>query len=86
MVESFLEDINSIFYGSEIFNIMAADDLEEIYSEMKQILKDKGIQESMENSIKVMKELFDQNLHVVLAFSPVGDKLRNRCRQVKYQQ
>ena len=43
MVESFLEDINSIFYGSEIFNIMAADDMEEIYSEMKQILKDKGI-------------------------------------------
>ena len=26
-------------------------------------------------------QLTRQNLHIVLAFSPVGEKLRNRCRQ-----
>lgn len=31
--------------------------------------------------MKLFIQLTRQNLHIVLAFSPVGEKLRNRCRQ-----
>lgn len=31
--------------------------------------------------MKMFVQLTRQNLHIVLAFSPVGEKLRNRCRQ-----
>lgn len=31
--------------------------------------------------MKLFNQKTRQNLHIVLAFSPVGEKLRNRCRQ-----
>ena len=31
--------------------------------------------------MKLFNQKARQNLHIVLAFSPVGEKLRNRCRQ-----
>ena len=37
--------------------------------------------DTRENLMKLFNQKTRQNLHIVLAFSPVGEKLRNRCRQ-----
>jgi dynein heavy chain len=39
------------------------------------------IVDTRENLMKLFNQKARQNLHIVLAFSPVGEKLRNRCRQ-----
>lgn len=80
--EIFLEDINNILNNGEIPNLMQAEDLEEIYSEIKVIAKEMGIFESKENLNKIFIQKTRQNLHIVLNMSPVGDKLRNRSRSV----
>lgn len=50
---------------------------------MRSIAKDskEKIIDTRENLMKMFVQLTRQNLHIVLAFSPVGEKLRNRCRQ-----
>ena len=52
--ESFLEDINNIINNGEVPNLMAFEDLEEIYSELRIIVKERGLQETKEN----MQRLF----------------------------
>jgi len=52
--ESYLEDINNILNTGEVPNLMAFEDLEEIFSEMRIIVKERGIFESREN----MQRLF----------------------------
>lgn len=39
------------------------------------------IVDTRENLMKLFVQKTRANLHIVLAFSPVGEKLRNRCRQ-----
>ena len=46
--ESFLDDINNILNTGEIPNLMATEDLEELYSELRIIVKEKGMFESKE--------------------------------------
>ena len=77
--ESFLEDINSILNTGEVANLMAADDLEEIITDIRPLMKETGKIENRENMLKHFVYLVRENLHIVLTFSPVGDKLRNRC-------
>jgi dynein heavy chain len=48
---------------------------------MRPIAQKEKIIDSRENLMKLFIQLTRQNLHIVLAFSPVGEKLRNRCRQ-----
>jgi dynein heavy chain len=48
---------------------------------MRPIAKQKGLVESREQLMKLFNQLTRENLHIILAFSPVGEKLRNRCRQ-----
>jgi hypothetical protein len=59
---------------------MASEDMDEVNSDIKLILKDRGIPESKENIFKMVKELINKNLHIVQTYSPVGVKLRNRVR------
>jgi dynein heavy chain len=59
------------------------EDYEEILAEMRVLAgreKDK-IVDTRENLMKLFVQKTRANLHIVLAFSPVGEKLRNRCRQ-----
>lgn len=59
------------------------EDYEEILSEMRSLAsKEKTkIIDTRENLMKLFNQKTRENLHIVLAFSPVGEKLRNRCRQ-----
>ena len=79
--ESFLEDINNILNTGEVPNLMAVEDIEEILGDMRPMVKERGLLESREVMLKLFVQLVRENLHIVLTFSPVGEKLRNRCRQ-----
>ncbi len=59
------------------------EDYDEILTEMRVLAsKEKEkIVDTRENLMKLFTQKARQNLHIVLAFSPVGEKLRNRCRQ-----
>ena len=80
MKESFLEDINNILNTGEVPNLMAVEDIEEILGDMRPMVKERGLLESREVMLKLFVQLVRENLHIVLTFSPVGEKLRNRCR------
>lgn len=61
---------------------MAIEDLEEIITDMRVIVKERGMYDTRDVMLKLFVQLVRENLHIVLTFSPVGEKLRNRCRQV----
>uniref|UniRef100_A0A8B9VSH1 Dynein axonemal heavy chain 12 n=1 Tax=Anas zonorhyncha TaxID=75864 RepID=A0A8B9VSH1_9AVES len=71
--ESFLEDIDSVLNTGEVPNLFAADEKQEI------------IECLMRNYITAFTLCIIpkgvQNLHIVVAFSPIGDAFRNRLRQ-----
>ena len=79
--ESFLEDINNILNAGEVPNLMAPEDIEEIINDVRPLAKEAGKYDSKDSILKHFVYLCRENLHIVLTFSPVGDKLRNRCRQ-----
>ncbi len=58
-----------------------SEDYEEIFNEMRIIVKEKGLIESPETMQQLFIQLTRNNLHIVLSFSPVGKSLRNRLRQ-----
>lgn len=60
---------------------MAPEDLEEIIREVAPLAKEAGYFETRDNVLRHFVSLVRDNLHIVLTFSPVGDKLRIRCRQ-----
>lgn len=79
--ESFLEDINNVLNTGEIPNLWAPEDFEEIINEVRPMAKEQKLYDSRDVLLKFFVQLVRDNLHIVLAFSPVGEKLRNRCRQ-----
>lgn len=80
MKESFLEDINNILNTGEVPNLWAPEDMEEIIGDIRPLAKEAGLYDSRDVLLKHFVSLVRENLHIVLAFSPVGEKLRNRCR------
>ena len=77
--ETFLEDINNILNTGEVPNLWAREDLEEISNDLRGLAKERGRNENLIYPFFV--ELCRENLHIVLTFSPVGNKLRERCLQ-----
>lgn len=60
---------------------MGPEDWEEIINDVRPLAKEAKIFESRESILKYFVYLVRENLHIVLAFSPVGEKLRKRCLQ-----
>ncbi|CAK85038.1 unnamed protein product (macronuclear) [Paramecium tetraurelia] len=79
--ESFLEDINNVLNTGEVPNLWATEDIEEIINDVRPLAKEQGLYDSRDVLLKFFVSKIRENLHIVLAFSPVGEKLRNRCRQ-----
>ena len=79
--ESFLEDINNILNTGEVPNLFVPEDLEEIITDVRPLAKEAGRLDSRDSILKYFVNLVRENLHIVLAFSPVGEKLRTRVRQ-----
>lgn len=79
--ESFLEYLNNVLSSGEIANLFPKDEIDEITNELIPIMKKKD-----PKKIPTQENLYDffiararNNLHVVLCFSPVGEKFRNRA-------
>ncbi|KAJ8736206.1 hypothetical protein PYW08_006862 [Mythimna loreyi] len=79
--EQFLEFLNNIMSSGEIANLFPKDEMDEILNELTPIMK-----KNAPRRIPVPDVLYEYfiirsraNLHVVLCFSPVGEKFRSRA-------
>ncbi|XP_041975311.1 dynein axonemal heavy chain 8 [Aricia agestis] len=79
--EQFLEFLNNILSSGEIANLFPKDEMDEILNELTPIMKKEAPKRIPVND--VLYEYFimrsRSNLHVVLCFSPVGEKFRSRA-------
>jgi dynein heavy chain len=78
--ESFLEDINNILNTGEVPNLFAQDEAEQIVSACRPAAKAAG-KETRDGIWQFFVQTVRENLHIALAFSPIGEGFRARCRQ-----
>merc|ERR1719502_727108 len=78
--ESFLEDINNMLNTGEVPNLFAPDEMEQIVGRVRPLAKAAGKLETRDVVLAHYVHLVRENLHIVLAFSPIGAGFRNRCR------
>jgi dynein heavy chain len=79
--ESFLEDINNLLNSGEIPNLFPVDEKIAICDEISKRAQDANCGDNRDQIYNFFVQICRENLHIVLAFSPVGDQFRNRCRQ-----
>uniref|UniRef100_A0A8D1FAU9 Dynein axonemal heavy chain 12 n=1 Tax=Sus scrofa TaxID=9823 RepID=A0A8D1FAU9_PIG len=81
--EAFLEDIDSVLNTGEVPNIFAADEKQEVMEGVRPMAQagNKHDQLSPLALFAFFVNRCKDNLHVVVAFSPIGDAFRNRLRQ-----
>lgn len=78
--ETFLEDINGILNSGEVPNLFEFDERERILGDLRSIARERGLPEDRDSMYQFFINRVRDNLHIVLATSPVGDSFRNRCR------
>ncbi|KAK3265811.1 hypothetical protein CYMTET_25536, partial [Cymbomonas tetramitiformis] len=84
--ESFLEYINMLQVSGEIPNLLAKDEVDAMLNDVRTIIqKDKELSKTFvdtrENLYGRMVERVRDNLHLVLCFSPVGERFRERAER-----
>uniref|UniRef100_A0A7S1PHU2 AAA+ ATPase domain-containing protein n=1 Tax=Percolomonas cosmopolitus TaxID=63605 RepID=A0A7S1PHU2_9EUKA len=82
--ETFLEYINSILSSGEVSGLFTKDDLDPIINDLRDVAKREypktiGKNDTWDNLYKFFIQRVRDNLHIVLCFSPVGDRFRNRA-------
>lgn len=80
--EAFVEDINMILNTGDVPNIFPPDEKAEVIEKMQGAARSQGrkIDSSPLSMYNFFIERVKQNLHIVLAMSPIGDAFRNRLR------
>nr|XP_021145140.1 dynein heavy chain 8, axonemal isoform X1 [Columba livia] len=78
--ESFLEYINNLLSSGEISNLFPRDELDEITQGLIPVMKNEmpRCPPTFDNLYEYFLSRAKKNLHVVLCFSPVGEKFRAR--------
>ncbi|EDO35603.1 predicted protein [Nematostella vectensis] len=78
--EGFLEYLNNVLSSGEVSNLFARDEIDEICGELIPVMKKEFPRRppTGENLYEYFLTRAKHNLHVVLCFSPVGEKFRNR--------
>ncbi|KAG7472883.1 hypothetical protein MATL_G00114010 [Megalops atlanticus] len=81
--EAFLEDVDSLLNTGEVPNIFAVDEKQEIMEAVRPIAQagNKDVELSPLSLFAFFVTRCRENLHIVVAFSPIGDAFRNRLRQ-----
>uniref|UniRef100_A0A2I3GCS9 Dynein axonemal heavy chain 5 n=1 Tax=Nomascus leucogenys TaxID=61853 RepID=A0A2I3GCS9_NOMLE len=79
--ESFLEYMNNVLSSGEVSNLFSRDEVDEINRDLASVMKKEfpRCPPTDENLHDYFMSRFRQNLHIVLCFSPVGEKFRNRA-------
>lgn len=83
--ESFLEDVNNLLNAGEVPNLFALDEKQEICDKMRQLDRQRDKTKQTDGSPIALFNMFIERcrnqLHVVLAMSPIGDAFRVRLRK-----
>ncbi|XP_069101059.1 dynein axonemal heavy chain 12-like isoform X1 [Argopecten irradians] len=81
--ESFLEDIDNLLNTGEVPNLFATDEKAEIMEAVRPVAQagDKNADFSPLSLFAFFVNRCRENLHIIIAFSPIGDAFRNRLRQ-----
>ncbi|XP_041422160.1 dynein heavy chain 5, axonemal isoform X4 [Xenopus laevis] len=79
--ESFLEYMNNVLASGEVSNLFAKDEIDEITQDLIPVMKKEYPRRTptAENLYDYFLSRVRRNLHVVLCFSPVGEKFRTRA-------
>lgn len=81
-LESFVEDINNLLNTAEVPNLFASDEKATLGEKVRPGAKAAGrVLNTPAEAWAFFLDRCKSNLHVVLAFSPVGDAFRSRLRQ-----
>jgi dynein heavy chain len=78
--EGFLELINNLLTMGMVPALFAEDERSGLINSVAKEVKEKGLPDSKDAMWSYFVEQSRNNLHIVLAMSPVGDDLRRRCR------
>ncbi|XP_072306337.1 dynein axonemal heavy chain 12 [Eucyclogobius newberryi] len=81
--EAFLEDVDSVLNTGEVPNLFASDEKQEIMEAVRPIAQagNKNVELSPLTLFAFFIAHCRENLHIVVAFSPIGSAFRNRLRQ-----
>mmetsp|Transcript_11537 Transcript_11537/g.25166 ORF Transcript_11537/g.25166 Transcript_11537/m.25166 type:complete len:1708 (-) Transcript_11537:108-5231(-) len=78
--EGFLEDVNNILSSGIVPNLFLKDELPAIYDAVRKPALNSGLEDTPDQLWSFFIDRVRANLHVVLAMSPIGATLRDRCR------
>ena len=83
--ESFLEDINNLLNAGEVPNLFPLDEKQEITEKMRALDRQRDKAKQTDGSPVALFNMFVERcrnqLHIVLAMSPIGEAFRNRLRK-----
>ncbi|KAI9530578.1 hypothetical protein NQZ68_000068 [Dissostichus eleginoides] len=81
--EAFLEDVDSVLNTGEVPNLFAIDEKQEIMETVRPVAQagNRNLELSPLTLFAFFVARCRENLHIVVAFSPIGDAFRNRLRQ-----
>ncbi|KAK5607192.1 Dynein heavy chain 8, axonemal [Crenichthys baileyi] len=81
--EAFLEHLNNVLSSGEVSNLFAKDEIQEITQNLVPIMKKEfpRLPPTFDNLYEYFIARAKKNLHVVLCFSPVGQRFRCRCQK-----
>ncbi|CAB1336129.1 unnamed protein product [Coregonus sp. 'balchen'] len=81
--EAFLEDVDSVLNTGEVPNLFATDEKAEIMEAVRPIAQagNKSVEFSPLALFAYFVTRCRENLHIIVAFSPIGEAFRNRLRQ-----
>eukprot|EP00945_MAST-04E_sp_MAST-4E-sp1_P004103 g4103.t1 len=79
--EDFVEDINNILNTGEVPNIFPIDEKNMICETLSKVAQEMGMKDATSTQLlKLFVQKCRENLHICLAFSPVGSAFRTRLR------
>eukprot|EP00930_Biecheleria_cincta_P014239 TRINITY_DN1233_c0_g1_i1.p1 TRINITY_DN1233_c0_g1~~TRINITY_DN1233_c0_g1_i1.p1 ORF type:complete len:4262 (-),score=887.85 TRINITY_DN1233_c0_g1_i1:333-13118(-) len=78
--EDFVEAINNVLNSGDVPNLYANEDFDAISNACRALCQSLGMQPTKANLFSAYLTRVKKNVHVTLAFSPVGDSFRNRLR------